>query len=491
MKRFPKHIVFFLLLWPGLLAAQNQWGIISSNFAGIQSIWINPANIVNQPYDYDFNLISFSGGLSNNAFYYDRANLPQRALNNDLNFQIGSHDTLLTTDGKKKYPIRKDITENNYAFGELNIMGPALLVNKRDRAWAVSLSQRNFMSVVNAGRLAAHTFYDGLGVTRFWNEKVILEDLNIAFLSWYEGSYTQARVLRENRHYMFKAGASGKLLLGIGAGFFADHGTDAYYRPDSTFQITRSNFTLVRAIGDGKSISPMSDLGSPKGFGLGFDVGVVFLRKDKTVRKRGICPNLYGEYEFYTKNKWRFGASLLDWGIIYFGSNAKRTDFVNDSITWRRMDTIFTPNLLRVERAFLTVFENQPQAMVSSSDYFFAILPSCISFQFDAKVYSNIYVNASWIQRVSVGAVTHVRRMNTIALTPRIESDWFELAFPMRLIEYRSFVSGAAIKFHFLYFGSDRILEILGYTERILGGDFYAGIKLPLHRKIGKGGMEY
>ena len=61
-----KLLIVLFLLASGLARAQNYVGYQSSNYAGINSINTNPANIVDSRYAFDINLLGFDFRLSNN-----------------------------------------------------------------------------------------------------------------------------------------------------------------------------------------------------------------------------------------------------------------------------------------------------------------------------------------------------------------------------------------------------------------------------------------
>ncbi len=483
-------LLIFLLIWGNQISAQNQWGIISSNYAGIQSVYINPANIVNQPFDVDVNVVSTGMGINNNSYYLPKANIPQRLMNNNLNIRLGARDTAIyTTDGKYRHSLVRDVKDISYVMGELLVMGPSILINRRNSAFAITTSLRNYVSLTNSNYNATYTFYDGLNMARFWDKKIDLNSLHVGFLSWYEVGFTKAKVLKENFKYMLKGGASGKLLLGLSAGGFYDRGTEAYYRPNTTMEIRNADFTLAYSLAKDDPDERQAYL--PRGYGLGLDVGLVILRKGDAVRKFDYCPNVFGYFERFTKNKWRLGVSLLDFGFIYFNHQTKKTNYQNFSHSWIKQDTLYGLDLVKIERTFTGIYSNLPGANITSTESFMAFLPTCISAQADARLIWGIYMNATWIQRIPYGNTVHARRMNTLAFTPRFESRWLEVSFPVRLIEYQQLAFGAALKVRYFYIGSDRIFEMFGYTKQIWGADFYMGIKFNFNRKIGSGGSEY
>lgn len=46
--------------------AQNNIGMATGNYAGISSVWLNPANIVDSRYKFDINIIGLNSYYNNN-----------------------------------------------------------------------------------------------------------------------------------------------------------------------------------------------------------------------------------------------------------------------------------------------------------------------------------------------------------------------------------------------------------------------------------------
>jgi hypothetical protein len=61
--------MLLLLLFVKTTSGQNQFGMVGGNYAGLQAIKINPANICYQPVSLDINAVSVYGNINNNNYY--------------------------------------------------------------------------------------------------------------------------------------------------------------------------------------------------------------------------------------------------------------------------------------------------------------------------------------------------------------------------------------------------------------------------------------
>ncbi|MFT5777954.1 MAG: hypothetical protein ACI837_000902, partial [Crocinitomicaceae bacterium] len=108
-------------------------------------------------------------------------------------------------------------------------------------------------------------------------------------------------------------------------------------------------------------------------------------------------------------------------------------------------------------------------------------LPTFASVQFDYNLWaSRVYVNATIIQGMPVGKKKFgLRHANSLSVTPRFETYWFEFAMPLSLYEYRYPQLGAAVRLGPLSIGSDKLLNWIKQSD-LYGMDIYLHLKIPL-----------
>ena len=70
-KIYSKLILFFLLVFPSAMQAQHWLGYANSSYAGTNGMYLNPATIANNKYNFYLNLASFNTNLYNNYISLD------------------------------------------------------------------------------------------------------------------------------------------------------------------------------------------------------------------------------------------------------------------------------------------------------------------------------------------------------------------------------------------------------------------------------------
>ena len=103
-------------------------------------------------------------------------------------------------------------------------------------------------------------------------------------------------------------------------------------------------------------------------------------------------------------------------------------------------------------------------------------LPAALSVQVDRALPKNFYISALAVRRIKFKA-PGVDRANILAITPRYERRWFEVATPVVLYDDKDLRLGASIKLAFLTIGSDNVLSIFR-KHNFSGSDIYVALKL-------------
>jgi hypothetical protein len=78
--------------------------------------------------------------------------------------------------------------------------------------------------------------------------------------------------------------------------------------------------------------------------------------------------------------------------------------------------------------------------------------------------------------------VVGMRQFSSVAITPRLEMKWLELAFPISLMDnYSNLAIGAAVKMGAFYIGSDNLAGVTG-IGKAYGANVYAGLSVPIFK---------
>lgn len=194
MKNF--FIVAFTLISFTSLKAQSYLGFLTDNYAGVQGIISNPANIVDSRFNTDINLASFSSGATNDAF---GVNVFDIINNSDYNFDLSA----------KKY-----FSTNNNFQGNVDILGPSFMFNiNKNNAIALSSRGRSIGNISNVDGDFFNKINEGFATTNVFASTN--QNFNVVQNAWAEFGLTYAFVLVNNQKHFFKAGITAKYLSGL------------------------------------------------------------------------------------------------------------------------------------------------------------------------------------------------------------------------------------------------------------------------------------
>jgi hypothetical protein len=181
--------------------------------------------------------------------------------------------------------------------------------------------------------------------------------------------------------------------------------------------------------------------------------------------KNGCNPKFY---------KYKIGVSLLDFGNIKYNEN-------NSEVFAIDVDSLLIGPNEDIENVLNSITTGQEVGAISRPNRM--SLPTVLSLQLDFNVWNNMfYINGTIIQGIPPFANSFgVRRANSVSVTPRFETKWFDLAMPLSLYEYRQPQLGLSMRLYFLTIGTDKLLSMFIPSD-LYGADIYAQVKVPLFK---------
>lgn len=477
-------LVTVLLVCATQVMAQTEFGLLNSNYGGVYTLKINPANICYQPVSLDINIMGASGYVGNNQFY----SKPMFVLPTVL----GGNNVQLVTNGRNyngenlkpgQILINQDLKSTGYLFGGIDISGPSfMMLLSTHKAVALTTAYRSMVSGTNISDFAASAFFDGINNNYVSGKFFDVHNTKLAFASWFETGLSFASVVGENSRYVSRLGVSLKALFATNGGYAYDNGFRAHNGSSKTIDLRGASFNYAYSGPDSKGEGNSSY--QMRGFGAAADIGYSIQQKERSRKRRNYCPNLFGFTDVSCEYKWKAGISLLDLGAIKFYNNALTTQVNGATFKWEKWDTLFKYNVVDADQL---VKENVAKGTgtVSSSDAFWMIMPSAISAQFDYKFIENVYLNATLIQRVSVAQAPWLARMNVAAISPRFETENIEISLPVSFIEYTTPVAGVSFRYKYICAGTNRLGETFG-LQRAYGADFYVSLRYTISERCKK-----
>ncbi len=439
-------IFIFVLFTIASTKAQSYLGYTFDNYAGVQGVISNPANIVDSRFRTDINLASISAGVVND--YYG--------------FKVS--DFWKNSDYKFERDARKNPSSSNNFQTNIDVMGPSFMFNiKPKHAIALSTRLRSIANVTGINGELFNQFRDNFDSSNGFN--LAPQNFNLVGNAWAEFGLSYAAVLFDKDKNFLKGGLTLKYLSGLQNSYVNADNVSVGYIKNSTTNTALNPITTTGNLtyGGSDNLGGTNDLNFNNGSGIGLDLGFVYEYR----------PNIDELRDKKEANKYliRVGLALTDLGSINYKNSLERKYNVNRTITEQQYDSQNTGNLLA----------NQ-YTLVSSSSSSKYILPTSIHLNLDWNMYKKFYLNAN--VDVNTNGKTAVNA-NTIAnnysITPRYESKWFSFYLPLNVMEYSGFQAGAGFRLGPVFIGSGSAITNL-FSDNSKAIDIHAGLKIPIYQ---------
>jgi outer membrane protein OmpA-like peptidoglycan-associated protein len=460
-----KFLQLFALLTIGLLQnifSQNFIGYTTGNYAGVNSLMYNPANVVDSRFRADVNLMTANIGLGNNFMSVNWKNLtnPNFYTNFDFSKDIEYSRAM------KPY--------NLFVNTSIELPGAMVSLTKKD---AIALVPR-FRTFVNIDGLEKPLMDMILSTADapnwFQKDSIINRNLQIQTNTWMEYAFTYGRVLMDRKEHFLKGGLTIKLLQGLGAAnisvnnlyySFPDNDTltalvlNAQYGHSSNFDYKIENLKFA-------FISQPS---------AAFDVGFIYEWRPKYAKYQYDMDGQSGLWRRdQNKYKLRIGVSATDLGAMKYKKDSSSYNFSID----QRNIPLSAFNLIQgVATLDSTIRAIQAQRL-EDKGYFYKTLPMAFSLQADWNIWKGFYLNATAFVSMNPGYNNpHKNRYwNNYTLTPRYEHQWFGIYLPNAYNSLNNWNSGISLRVGPMTIGSGTIISNLA-KNKLQNFDLFFGFK--------------
>lgn len=449
-------VLLLLSAWPSGVFAQEQLGLRLDNYAGVNSVLLNPSLPVTSPYKWDVNLISLAGFFDNSYAYVENVSLLGLRRFSDIRPRPQILDD---PENMPDNPLILDYFSNEkkkWASGSISVMGPSMMLNL-DSDWGFALLTQ-FRTVGQIRQIPVNLDYYRYDAVPMDTE-ISATPFKGAMMAWGEMGFNAAKKI-ETWYGLMAIGGTFKILGGFEAAFGAvDSDFDITKRGTDTLQIANVNsefgFTTTNADIYNNN-NPMSGI---NGYGAGMDIGVQFVFEGRLA-----------------KYQWRAGAAIVDIGAIAFSRNTQSYQ-INKRESF---DLVFSnyENLTNPIDASMVLSEEAlgDSTLAFDKTNFNVWLPAALNLHGDYAFTDNVYLGAAFIQRLPVGR-HRVDRNNIITLAPRLEYRWFGLVMPVNFLNYEQVHMGLAARLGLLTIGTDNLGSY--FTQReFTGTDFYFALKV-------------
>lgn len=301
-------------------AAHGQFmlGIANSNFAGNMGMGLNPSSMLLMPYQWELNIISGDIFVENNYLSYPKSQVMASTEGTTATLPHGGFLDHYNSDYKN-------------AHARVFLRLPSFIYRTREQAFGIHFALRNDVSIRNITPNLAKYMYEGLQYTDLSGNTIIVDPFRVAGMTWAEIGLSYGRLFNKGNDHLIAAGTLN--LIGAFNGlYFYNNYTELTVNGDSTMTINKMDgevaFDLPRNSGE-----------ALKGRGKGASVNIGFTYVSNPYRgnfkdSRTIARKRYD---------YRFGASLIDVGMVYFDRNAHVYTFNSSNTQLDSVNTI-SPN---------------------------------------------------------------------------------------------------------------------------------------------------
>ena len=458
MKRILKILLVFISL-PNLISGQERLGLSLENYAGINSVSINPANPFMSPLKWDVNILSANIFFDNNYAFLKNTNtfhILRNIKNINIVYESGENSGTSYPPGTEFLDFFNRNKEN-YFFASGNYMGPSFSIktDKNNTLGFIS-SYRYYSSFPKIPKELEFYTYSH----KHYFRPYPIPSFDLSYMSWHEFGLNYVKNFK-GYSTINLIGITVKYLSGNDAVFFENKKTIQFEQiPNDSVAVldhTNAQYGYTNS-----GISFDNFLMKFNGTGVSIDLGATVI---------------FGED--INDYKFRIGASLLDLGFIKYnknsvGYNVNINTFKAFDISGFRAIEQFS----QLDSAFQIINEqlNQNPENRTVSNTFKMWLPLALSLQFDYSISELFYINATLVQGIRTKG-HQVTRGNILSITPRIEHRWFSVSTPLVLYDWNNFRPGISVRLAFFILGSDNIYGLFTNRNRYTGSDLYVGLK--------------
>lgn len=490
MKRF--LLIAAALVWSLSLLAQNRLGMTSGNYAGINSIHLNPSALINSEYFLDVNIAGGGVFVLNNYMFLRKEDYSIGS----LLFQVPEFKTFTGEMGDDRYVDAWDAKELKHGFANAQIFGPSAMLTVGKNSFGFSTGFRSLINVKDFSYDVAKNAYEGLDYPPFHGEVFNhSRDMHLEAVQFSEIALSYSRNVYTRNYDKVDVGISFKYLIPHNALKLHIDNIE-YMMPNSdTMEIYDLNADLRMASPVNYNNLNIPDGGGwIKGGGFAVDLGVTYTKTKKLQRSyqrfTRLCHQKQPAYHY------RIGLSVLDLGSITLRNNVQSHRYRDVEAVWPDVGSFDYESVNQALQEVSSQLLGSPGASLSDETRFSMGLPTAVSLQADYHYLQNWYLHSTLIYGLQGGA-SGFNRASYFAVMPRWESALFGAGLPVSMHRFRQPQVGLNLRVANLTVGTSNLSHYLGLAE-LNGVDFYFSLKFSLRKgncrgasKAGCRGQEY
>lgn len=451
------------------VSGQDMLGTALGNYAGANSLQLNPSALLNSKQYLDIQLTGVGVFFENNAIY-----LPKEEYRFvhffQKDYEWPAHKQQYGTG--ERYFYLYDNTRNKNVFNSLRVNGPGAMLVWKNHAIAIHTSLRSVFSLRKIPYEIASFSYYGLNYKPLQNQSYSDHGpFGGTAMVWGEIGLAYAHTLYAHGFNKLSAGINIKWLFGVGGTYIDVDNIDYTVLNDSTVNIHNMDARMGFSLPVDYSTNDLDFAKKIKGTGFSGDIGITYTRLSPYHRDQyftSLCSRRHEPYRY------RVGVALIDFGAIRFNINALKLSVDNRASYWDHLTRFDYESINQVLDTLSMKFYNDTTSLFVGTD-FLLWLPGAITAQFDYHFGEHWYLNTNIVVGLKMGRQTMVRP-SEISITPRYESAWFEAGVPVSLYDFISPRIGLYLRFFGFTVGTDNIAGFFYYKD-FSGLDLYCSVK--------------
>lgn len=424
------------------LNAQSYVGHTADNYSGVHALTTNPSNVVDSRLKADINIISGSAFGGSDYFGINVSDI----IKSDGGFDFDSD--------VEKFP-----SEANNFFLNADVLGPSFMFNLSPKSSIGVVSRvRAFFNLNNISGELYENVIDDFDLNEDFDFNS--ENLTGTIHAWAEIGLVYGRILMDKNKNFLKAGVTLKYLQGAGSMFLNSPSFSGQF--SAATETLNTQGTLMYGTSQDFDNNDINFDNLSAGFSA--DIGFTYEYRpspgqDSTSRK-------------YNKYKLKIGASITDMGSMSYNKSVVTTYNMNNSVSTSNF------NEDSDTKDFLDENYTATETTVAQKIKLPTALHLLVDYHLKNKLYLSLQSNLSLIKSNTPNANTVI---NSVTLSPRLETKWFAFYSPISIRQYGEFAWGGGFRFGPLTLGSSSILSnLISSTSKTT--DVYVGLKIPLYQ---------
>lgn len=458
-----KRIFTFLLLSCCATSyAQDFAGFRTSSYAGVTSVFSNPANIADSRYRWDVNLFGVSANVANNQLKYKLGDIGSAFNGDTLKNQFFGKGNGLTK-----------------ALVNIGVAGPSAMFNLGKFTFAVTSRVRVVANVTDVDGKLTDKIINNLSSNADLPYTIASNsNMRVSANAWAEYGVSVAReVLTMGPHYL-KAGVSLKYLSGAGNGTInVDHlqGTMNVDEGKQDAYLTNASGKVgMNFAGFNISDFDAADALKFTGHGIGAELGAVYEYRPESESKG---PNKY---------KFRVGVSLMDIGKIKYERDVTRSGTFTIGIPAGQQFSMKHLEDVKMDN-YKTELGKYPQYFKPAADNnnasYAVSLPTTLQVNGDYHIHQAFYINMDVQLSLANGKNKpyNTQYYSGFSITPSYDGRIFGFFLPINYNELSKLNAGASFRVGPLFVGSGSVLTaLLGSSHQV---DGFVGVRFGTLKK--------